>query len=121
MTRRDADDAARGVAHLEVLDEQRLGDELRRQQHRAAGAVGAQAAGLAVRGRDSIRRQANQELLGTAAVGDDRRVRRQPRVLEPRREMRPGERAAEAQRSTPVGKLSSCPSRVAKGGQYPGR
>ena len=35
MTRGDADDATGGVANLEVLDEQRLGDELRRQHHRA--------------------------------------------------------------------------------------
>ena len=85
-----------GVANLEVLDEQRLGDELRREApSQPAAPCAAQPAGLAVRRRDSVGGQANQELLGTPAIGDDRRVRRQPRMLEPRREMRAGEGAAE--------------------------
>src|SRR5918993_3914741 len=39
MTRRHADDVAHRIANLEVLDEQRLADELRRKRHGATGAV----------------------------------------------------------------------------------
>ena len=97
MTRRDPDDVAGGIANLEVLDEQRLAHELRWQQHRSV-AFGAQAPGFAVGRRNSVERQANQELLGSAAVRDDGSLRRQPGVLEPRRVVGAGKRADEADR-----------------------
>ena len=80
MARGHADDATRCVANLEVLDEQRLRDELRRQHHCAGNAPAAQAACLAIGGCNPVRRQTNEELLGTAAIGDYRRMRRQPCV-----------------------------------------
>jgi hypothetical protein len=61
VPRSHPDDVAGRIAHLEVLDEHGLRDELRRQRH---GAGRPQAAGRAVGRGDPVCRQANQELLG---------------------------------------------------------
>jgi hypothetical protein len=95
MPRGDTDDIARGIANLEVLDQQRLARELGRQQHGAFVRRSAQSRGFTIARGDAVRRQSDHELLRPTAVRDDGRLGREARMTDARHEVRRGQRSAE--------------------------